>query len=85
MCGQNEWDKYFPIEENSGDLNIPDFNINDFNYGMNQGVDSSTIGATVGGFPIPSAQDLADVSFGPTYIPDQFAQQEQQRQQQRFY
>jgi hypothetical protein len=30
---QNEWDKYFPVETNTGDLNIPDFNFSDFTGG----------------------------------------------------
>lgn len=78
---QNEWDKYFPIEENSGDLNLPDFNINDFEgYSTSQTMDPDAFNVTVGGFPIPSAQDLADVSFAPTYIPNT-----QQNQQQQFY
>ncbi|KAM0715865.1 hypothetical protein Q7P37_008379 [Cladosporium fusiforme] len=29
----NEWDKYFPVETNTGDLNIPDFNFSEFTGG----------------------------------------------------
>lgn len=70
---QNEWDKYFPIEENTGDLNLPHFNIEDFTgYNTSQAMDPMSYGATtVGGFTIPSAQDLEDVNFPPTFVPDQ--------------
>jgi len=33
LPSQNEWDKYFPVETNTGDLNIPDFNFSDFTGG----------------------------------------------------
>jgi hypothetical protein len=29
-AGQNEFDKYFPVETNTGDLNLPDFDFSQF-------------------------------------------------------
>ena len=66
IVSQAEWDKYFPIEQNTGDLNIPDFNIADFTQPM----DPTAFGSTTGpGVNISSVQDLTDVNFTPTYYP----------------
>ena len=67
---QAEWDKYFPIEQNTGDLNIPDFNFADFTGAYSGApMDMSGYGTADAGINIPSVQDLADVSFTSTYIP----------------
>ncbi|KAK3697611.1 hypothetical protein LTR37_017349 [Vermiconidia calcicola] len=64
-----EWDKYFPIEQNTGDIDIPDFNIADFTgYTVNP-MDPNAYGGMGQGVNIPSAQDLADVNFTPTFYP----------------
>ena len=56
---QNEWDKYFPIEQNTGILNLPDFNYQDFNTPSFPGSAAQTY-----------TQDLSDLNFPPTFIPD---------------
>ena len=67
---QAEWDKYFPIEQNTGDLNIPDFDFSNFTEGYSGPAMGPSDFATAGtGINIPSAQDLADVNFTHTYIP----------------
>lgn len=69
-----EWDQYFPIEQNSGDLNNPDFDFNNFTGGLNgPTLDpySFAAAATQARNPLPTADELADVSFSPTYIPVQ--------------
>ncbi|KAK3720631.1 hypothetical protein LTR37_003680 [Vermiconidia calcicola] len=64
-----EWDKYFPIEQNTGDIDLPDFNIADFTgYTVNQ-MDPNAFGGMGQGVNIPSAQDLTDVNFTPTFYP----------------
>jgi hypothetical protein len=71
---QAEWDQYFPIEQNTGDLNIPDFDFNNFTGGFNSGSSldpatfatvASSASAGVGG----QSADMSDVSFTPTFIP----------------
>lgn len=86
---QAEWDKYFPLDENSGDLNIPNFDYTDFNGGFGgQGMDiaslmggAAPVGAGAGmGMPpppttttaptamdLPTAQELADMQFTPSF------------------
>ena len=83
---QAEWDKYFPIEQNTGDLNIPDFNFADFTggYGGSQ-MDPSSFAAADSGFKLPTAQDLADVNFTPTYYPDPGNAPSQQQNLQNLY
>ncbi|KAK5172994.1 uncharacterized protein LTR77_003116 [Saxophila tyrrhenica] len=67
----NEWDKYFNPLENTGDINIPNFNIEDFTGYNSQAMDPMSYNNTnVGGFNIPSAQDLADVNFTQTFVPN---------------
>ena len=84
---QAEWDKYFPVEQNSGDLNIPDFNLADFTGGYS-GPPMDPIGAfgtaagAGSGVTIPSIQEMADVNFSPAYfthIPHLDSAQNQQR------
>ncbi|TKA71618.1 hypothetical protein B0A55_07260 [Friedmanniomyces simplex] len=57
-----EWDKYFPIEQNTGELNVSDFDFAKFTGG---GFSGPTIDLAM-----PSAQDLADVNFTPTFYPN---------------
>lgn len=86
---QAEWDKYFPLEQNTGDLDIPNFDFTDFNGGFGgQQMDISALmggggpsaGATMGTGPgaavqpdftanvnLPTAEDLADVDFTPSF------------------
>nr|POF02253.1 bikaverin cluster transcription factor bik5 [Quercus suber] len=64
-----EWDKYFPIEQNTGDLNIPDFDIAAFTGGFNTPANASqnpsqTYPAPNDGITIPSVNDLANMNFG---------------------
>ncbi|KAK0260400.1 hypothetical protein B0A54_01855 [Friedmanniomyces endolithicus] len=56
-----EWDKYFPIEQNTGELNVSDFDFAQFTGGAFSGPSID--------LAIPSAQDLADVNFTPTFFP----------------
>ncbi|TKA32186.1 hypothetical protein B0A50_01434 [Salinomyces thailandicus] len=72
-----EWDQYFPIEQNTGELNIPDFDFNNFTGGFNSGsaLDSATFAMAADAIPNElqmqgATQDMADVSFTPTYYPD---------------
>ena len=76
-----EWDKYFPIEQNTGDLNIPDFNLAEFTGGYSGASMDPTFGATTSGINIPSAQDLADVNFTPTYFAEGVPPSQQQNLQ----
>ena len=72
VSSQAEWDKYFPIEQNTGDLNIPDFNFADFTGDLN-GPAMNPISFNGAGIAvnIPPANDLADVNFTPTYFTTQ--------------
>ncbi|EMD00124.1 hypothetical protein BAUCODRAFT_119676 [Baudoinia panamericana UAMH 10762] len=71
----NEWDKYFPIENNSGELNVAEYDFASFTGGYSGGpsMDPSAAfaaaAAATGTLPIPAAQDLADVTFTPAYYP----------------
>ncbi|KAK5126294.1 hypothetical protein LTR85_010530 [Meristemomyces frigidus] len=71
----DEWDRFFPIEQNNGELNIPDFDFNHFTGGYSgPTLNASSFAAaaattTADGFNVPSAQDLEDVSFEPTFYP----------------
>jgi len=58
---QAEWDKYFPIEQNTGELNVSDFDFAQFTGGAFSGPSID--------LAMPSAQDLADVNFTPTFFP----------------
>ena len=78
---QAEWDKYFPIEQNTGDLNIPDFNFADFTGAYSGApMDASSFATTGSSINIPSAQDLADVNFTTTYYPEPVHSQQQNLQ-----
>ncbi|KAK4549273.1 hypothetical protein LTR36_007732 [Oleoguttula mirabilis] len=70
----DEWNRFFPLEQNNGELNIPDFDFNHFtgDYGGPTANDASFVAAattTADTFTIPSAQDMADVNFEPTFYP----------------
>jgi hypothetical protein len=56
-------------------LNIPDFDLSNFT-----GTDANTFASGMSAFTVPSAQDLAEVNFTPTYIPVSQTQQYQQQQ-----
>ncbi|KAF2716888.1 hypothetical protein K431DRAFT_234376 [Polychaeton citri CBS 116435] len=62
-----EWDKYFPVETNTGDLDVPDFNFADFTGGYNSSpmapIDYSS------GSSIPSPEELANMNFTPAFVP----------------
>lgn len=74
---QAEWDKYFPIEQNTGDIDLPDFNIADFTGDpYRAAMDSSSYGAAAN-MNMASTQDLADINFAPTYIPNDYPRQPQ--------
>lgn len=68
----DEWDRFFPIEQNSGELNIPDFDFNHFTGGysgptMSPSSFAAAAAATAADtFTIPSASDLEDVHFEPS-------------------
>lgn len=86
-AAQAEWDKYFPLEENTGDLDIPGFDFADFNGGYGgQPMDIATLMAgpavagmgmgtgeetsmppNTSGMALPTAEDLTDVDFAPSY------------------
>jgi hypothetical protein len=77
---QNEWDKYFPVETNTGDLNIPDFNFSEFTGGSYDTNTNNANPAPNANYTYPQPQqsqpnsnidnsatqptDLSDVSFG---------------------
>jgi len=71
----NEWDKWFPIEQNTGELNVPDFDFNNFTGSFSgPAPDQATFtAAAAANAPYesvgPSTQDLSDVSFTPTFYP----------------
>ncbi|KAI7139441.1 hypothetical protein KC317_g7521 [Hortaea werneckii] len=69
-----EWDRYFPIEQNSGELNVENFDFDNFNGGLSgPPLDPSTFAMAANTIPseltMPSNQDLADMSFTPAYFP----------------
>ncbi|RMY06221.1 hypothetical protein D0867_09773 [Hortaea werneckii] len=69
-----EWDRYFPIEQNSGELNVENFDFDNFNGGLSgPPLDPSTFAMAANTIPseltMPSNQDLADMSFSPAYFP----------------
>ncbi|KAK5699960.1 hypothetical protein LTR97_006094 [Elasticomyces elasticus] len=57
-----EWDKYFPIEQNTGELNVSDFDFANYSGGAMRGPSID--------LAIPSTRDLADVNFTPTFYPN---------------
>lgn len=65
IFSQAEWDKYFPIEQNTGDLNIPDFDFANFTGDMSgQTINTASYNPTGNiGFNLPTAEDLAEVDF----------------------
>jgi hypothetical protein len=74
---QAEWDKYFPLEQNTGDLNVADFDMGAFTGGYGgPRFDPLSVAAAVTTTPNafgsmnPSAQDMSDISFTPTYYPN---------------
>lgn len=71
---QAEWDRYFPIEQNTGDLNIPDFDFNNFTGGIDgPSLDPNAFTVTASSIADNLAADpgdFADINFTPTFYPD---------------
>ncbi|KAK3671464.1 hypothetical protein LTR78_008742 [Recurvomyces mirabilis] len=69
-----EWDKYFPIEQNTGELNLEEYDMSTFNGGLSgPPLDPSVFAAaaavtTDSTQPLP--EDLGDISFTPTFYPN---------------
>lgn len=64
---QNEWDKWFSPETNTGDLNIPNFDFAQFNGGFDGPPMMNPPPAMAPG--LPDAGDLANVSMTPALFP----------------
>ncbi|KAK3075610.1 hypothetical protein LTR53_000948 [Teratosphaeriaceae sp. CCFEE 6253] len=74
-----EWDKYFPIEQNTGELNVTDFDFANFTGGFSgPALDPSAFAtaaaaSSTDGFA-STPEDLADINFTPTFYPGTTAQ-----------
>ncbi|KAH9829770.1 bikaverin cluster transcription factor bik5-like [Teratosphaeria destructans] len=74
-----EWDRYFPIEQNTGDLNIPDFDFNNFTTGGGYDAAGGTggnVGTSVAGnlgggagAVLTGTADMTDIDFTPALLP----------------
>ena len=62
---QDEWDRFFPIEQNDGELNIPDFDLNNFTGGYeSSGLENYNSPGIVPSINLPLVQNTGDVNFG---------------------
>lgn len=70
---QNEWDKWFSPDVNTGDLNNPDFDFSNFTGGYNSGPAPAppfNPGALASELaPATMPQGMADLRFTPTLFP----------------
>lgn len=70
---QAEWDKYFPVEENNGVIDAPDFDFTatdeDFGISPLDAASFAAVNQVLGGAQLPGAEDLSDVNLTMSFYP----------------